>query len=157
MFRGGNEGMSTIPGLNRIQFEGFCRFIDQGLTKELYKFPKMEDTYQEIEFQLFLETYQLVKPLIKERDVVYESLTYSSELFVSIGLIWKTSRNMLEQTIFIGNIPLMNSLGTSIVNGLYQCDTPNPRGHFCTNICIFSFHFHITYTNIIKVLFTKGT
>ena len=35
MFRGGNEGMSTIPGFNQIQFEGFCRFIDQGLTEEL--------------------------------------------------------------------------------------------------------------------------
>jgi len=41
--------MSTIPGFNQIQFEGFCGFIDQGLTEELYKFPKMEDTDQEIE------------------------------------------------------------------------------------------------------------
>ncbi|KAL5553997.1 hypothetical protein UlMin_041398 [Ulmus minor] len=97
--------MSTIPGFNQIQFEGFCRFIDQGLTEELYKFPKIADTDQEIEFQLFVETYQLVEPLLKERDVVYESLTYS---------------DMQEQTIFIGNIPLMNSLGTSIVNGIYR-------------------------------------
>ncbi|KAL3648484.1 hypothetical protein CASFOL_007908 [Castilleja foliolosa] len=41
-----------------------------------------------------------------------------SELYVSAGLIWKTSRDMQEQTILIGNIPLMNSLGTSIVNGI---------------------------------------
>ncbi|KAG5619609.1 hypothetical protein H5410_004827, partial [Solanum commersonii] len=114
MFRDGNEGISTIPEFNQIQFEGFCRFIDQGLTEELYKFPKIEDTDQEIEFQLFVETYQLVEPLIKERDAVYESLTYSS------GLIWKNSRDMQEQTFFIGNIPLMNSLGTSIVNGIYR-------------------------------------
>ncbi|KAG4161004.1 hypothetical protein ERO13_D01G029500v2 [Gossypium hirsutum] len=115
-----NGEMSTIPGLNQIQFEGFCGFMDRGLTEELYKFPKIEDTEQEIEFQLFVETYQLVEPLIKERDVVYESLTYSSELYVSAGLIWKTSKDMQEQTIFIGNIPLMNSLGTSIVNGIYR-------------------------------------
>nr|YP_009634375.1 RNA polymerase beta subunit [Jasminum polyanthum]QBS49386.1 RNA polymerase beta subunit [Jasminum polyanthum] len=120
MLGDGNEGMSTIPGLNQIQFEGFCRFIDQGLTEELYKFPKIEDTDQEIEFQLFVERYQLVEPLIKERDAVYESLTYSSEFYVSAGLIWKTSRDMQEQTILIGNIPLMNSLGTSIVNGIYR-------------------------------------
>nr|YP_009449783.1 RNA polymerase beta subunit [Tacca leontopetaloides]ANA91311.1 RNA polymerase beta subunit [Tacca leontopetaloides] len=120
MLRDGNEGMCTIPGFNQIQFEGFCRFINQGLTEELHKFPKMEDTDQEIEFQLFAETYQLVEPLIKERDAVYESLTYSSELYVLAGLIWKTSRAMQEQTIFIGNIPLMNSLGTSIVNGIYR-------------------------------------
>nr|YP_010544621.1 RNA polymerase beta subunit [Littorella uniflora]QWL15607.1 RNA polymerase beta subunit [Littorella uniflora]UEX91636.1 RNA polymerase beta subunit [Littorella uniflora]UYG22604.1 RNA polymerase beta subunit [Littorella uniflora] len=120
MLRGANEGMSTIPGFKQIQFEGFCRFIDQGLTEELYKFPKIEDTDQEIEFLLFVERYQLVEPLIKERNAVYESLTYSSELYVSAGLIWKTSKDMQEQTILIGNIPLMNSLGTFIINGIYR-------------------------------------
>nr|YP_009757142.1 RNA polymerase beta subunit [Elatostema dissectum]QIM58961.1 RNA polymerase beta subunit [Elatostema dissectum] len=120
MLGGRNEEMSTIPGFNQIQFQGFCRFIDRGLTEELSKFPKIEDTDQEIEFQLFVETYQLVEPLIKERNAVYESLTYSSELYVSAGLIWKTCRDMQEQTIFFGNIPLMNSLGTSIINGIYR-------------------------------------
>uniref|UniRef100_UPI00315CC5F8 RNA polymerase beta subunit n=1 Tax=Pyrola atropurpurea TaxID=642525 RepID=UPI00315CC5F8 len=112
--------MSTIPEFKQIQFEGFCRFIDQGLTEELSKFPKMEDPDQEIEFQLFAETYQLVEPLIKERDAVYKSLTYSSQLYVSSELIWKRSRDVQEQTILIGNIPLMNSLGTFIVNGIYR-------------------------------------
>nr|YP_009684189.1 RNA polymerase beta subunit [Pseudostellaria heterophylla]YP_010555086.1 RNA polymerase beta subunit [Cyclamen persicum]YP_010555253.1 RNA polymerase beta subunit [Pseudostellaria japonica]QDP18183.1 RNA polymerase beta subunit [Pseudostellaria heterophylla]UYR20674.1 RNA polymerase beta subunit [Pseudostellaria japonica] len=120
MLREGNKLMSTIPGFNQIQFEGFCRFMDQGLPEELNKFPKIEDTDQGIEFQLFVETYQLVEPVIKEKAAVYKSLTYSSELFVSAGLIWKTSRDMQEQTIFIGSIPLMNSLGTFIVNGIYR-------------------------------------
>nr|YP_010483432.1 RNA polymerase beta subunit [Corydalis pinnata]UVV35492.1 RNA polymerase beta subunit [Corydalis pinnata] len=115
-----NEGMSTIPGFSQIQFEGFCRFIDQGLMEELSKFPTIEDPDQETEFQFFVETYQLIEPLIKERDAVYESLTYSSELYVPAGLIWKTDRNSQEQTILIGNIPLMNSLGTFIVNGIYR-------------------------------------
>nr|QYK18804.1 RNA polymerase beta subunit [Pabstiella mirabilis] len=120
MFQNGNEGMSTIPGFSQIQFEGFCRFINQGLMEEFHKFQKIEDRDQEIEFQLFAETYQLVEPLIKERDAVYESLTYSSELYVPAVLIWKTGRNMQEQTVFIGNIPIMNSFGTSIVNGIYR-------------------------------------
>ena len=46
---------------------------------------------QDIQFQLFVETYQLVEPSIKGKDVVYESLTYSSELYISAGLIWKNS------------------------------------------------------------------
>jgi len=37
----------------------------------------------------------------------------SFELYVSVGLIWKNNRDMQEQTNLIGNIPLMNSLGTS--------------------------------------------
>ncbi|MBA0746367.1 hypothetical protein Gogos_008892 [Gossypium gossypioides] len=36
--------------MNRIQFEEFCGFMDRGLTEELYKFPKIEDTKQKIEF-----------------------------------------------------------------------------------------------------------
>nr|UDZ61115.1 RNA polymerase beta subunit [Albidella oligococca] len=120
MLRNGNEEMYTIPGFSQIQFEGFFRFINQGLAEEFHKFPKIEDTDHEIEFQLFVETYQLVEPLIKERDAVYESLTYSSELYVPAGLIWKNGRDMQEQIVFIGNIPLMNSLGTFIVNGIYR-------------------------------------
>nr|QYH50835.1 RNA polymerase beta subunit [Saussurea tanguensis] len=118
----GIDAMSTIPGFNQIQFEGFCRFIDQGLIEELSKFPKIEDTNQEIDFELFLERYQLVEPLIKERDAVYESLTYSSELYVSARLIWKNDRRryIQEQTILIGKIPLMTSLGAFIVNGIYR-------------------------------------
>ncbi|KAF4359991.1 hypothetical protein F8388_004498 [Cannabis sativa] len=80
----------------------------------------MEDTDQEIEFQLFVETCNLAELSIKERDAVYESVTYSSKLYVSAGLIWKTSRDMQEQTIFIENIPLMNSMETSVVNGIYR-------------------------------------
>nr|YP_011035642.1 RNA polymerase beta subunit [Cornukaempferia aurantiflora]WRI59954.1 RNA polymerase beta subunit [Cornukaempferia aurantiflora] len=120
LWNDGNEGMSTIPGFSQIQFEGFCRFINEGLTEEFHKFPKIEDTDQEIEFKLFVERYQLVEPLINERNAVYESLTYSSELYVPAGLIWKTGRDMQEETIFIGNIPIMNSLGTFIVNGIYR-------------------------------------
>ena len=70
--------MYTILGFNQIQFEEFYRFIGLGLMEELYKFPKMKDINQEIEFQFFVETYQFVEPVIKERDVVYELLTYSS-------------------------------------------------------------------------------
>ncbi|KAK8945875.1 DNA-directed RNA polymerase subunit beta [Platanthera guangdongensis] len=60
MLQNGNAGMSTIPGFSQIQFEVFCRFINQGLTEEFKKFKK-------IEFQLFVfaETYQLAEPLIK--------------------------------------------------------------------------------------------
>jgi DNA-directed RNA polymerase subunit beta len=43
MLRNGNEGMSTIPGFSQIQFEGFCRFINQGLAEELEKFPTIKD------------------------------------------------------------------------------------------------------------------
>ncbi|KQJ97496.1 hypothetical protein BRADI_3g31425v3 [Brachypodium distachyon] len=108
--------MSTILGFSQIQFEGFCRFINQGLAEELEKFLTIKDPDHEIAFQLFAKGYQLLEPSIKERDVVYESLTYSSELYVSARLIF--GFDVQKQTISIGNIPIMNSLGTFIINGI---------------------------------------
>jgi DNA-directed RNA polymerase subunit beta len=74
MLRNGNEGMSIIPGFTQIQFEGFCRFINQGLAEELEKFPTIKDPDREISFQLFAKGYQLIEPSIKERDAAYKSL-----------------------------------------------------------------------------------
>ncbi|KAJ6806954.1 RNA polymerase beta subunit [Iris pallida] len=105
--------------LVRYNLRDFVGSLIGAWWKNFIKFPKIEDRDQEMEFQLFVGRYQLVEPLIKERDVVYESLIYS-ELYVPAGFIWKTDREMQQQTVFIRNIPLMNSLGTSIVNGIYR-------------------------------------
>jgi len=115
-----NEGAFTIPEFGKIQFEGFCRFIDQGLMEELHDFPKIEDIDKEIEFRLFGNEYELAEPFIKERDAVYQSLTYYSELYVPARSIRRNSRKIQKQTVFLGNIPLMNSHGTFVVNGIYR-------------------------------------
>ncbi|MBO0155344.1 hypothetical protein J0688_25395, partial [Vibrio parahaemolyticus] len=51
------EGTSAIPGFNQIQFEGFYRFIDQGLIEELAKFPKIAEIGPETVSPLFREAY----------------------------------------------------------------------------------------------------
>ena len=104
MLRNGNEGMSTIPGFSQIQFEGFCRFINQALAEELDKFPTIKDPDHEIAFQLFAKGYQLLEPSIKERDAMYESLDekvvpkfactvqYSSHIRCTHGVtVWRRS------------------------------------------------------------------
>jgi DNA-directed RNA polymerase subunit beta len=114
-----NEGVFTIPEFGKIQFEGFCHFIDQGLMEELHNFPKIEDIDKEIESRLFGNEYELAEPFIKERDVVYQSLTYYSELYVPARSIQRNSSKIQKQNVFLGNIPLMNSHGMFVVNGIY--------------------------------------
>jgi DNA-directed RNA polymerase subunit beta len=115
-----NEGVFTIPEFGKIQFEGFCRFIDQGLMEGLHNFLKIEDTDKEIESRIFGNEYELAEPFIKERDGVYQSLTYYSELYVPARSIWRNSSKIHKQTVFLGNILLMNSHGTFVVNGIYR-------------------------------------
>nr|UDZ61133.1 RNA polymerase beta subunit [Limnocharis flava] len=120
MLRDGNEEMYTIPEFRQIQFEGFLRFINEGLAEEFDQFEQKRIEYPNhgIAFQLFAERYQLGEPLIKERNAVYEALTYSSELYVLAEVTWKKTR--MKQIVFIGDIPLMNPVGAFIVNGIYR-------------------------------------
>nr|AND48512.1 beta subunit of RNA polymerase [Flatbergium sericeum] len=110
--------MFVLPEFGKIQFEGFHRFIHKGLIEELNDFPKIEDTDQEFEFQLFGGEYRLAEPIIKEREAIYQSGTYSSDLYVPARLTQKRGGKIQKQTIFVGSIPLMNSQGTFVVNGV---------------------------------------
>ena len=108
----------VLPEFGRIQFEGFNRFITKGLIDELTNFPIIQDIDQELEFRIFGEQYKLAEPLLKERDAVYQSITYSSDLYVPAQLTKKKENRVQKQTVFLGSIPLMNSQGTFVVNGV---------------------------------------
>nr|YP_010881322.1 RNA polymerase beta subunit [Moerckia flotoviana]WIA67274.1 RNA polymerase beta subunit [Moerckia flotoviana] len=108
----------VLPEFGRIQFEGFNRFIDQGLIGELIRFPEIEDTDQEFEFRVFGEQYRLAEPLLKEGDAVQRSITYSADLYVPAQSTRKREGKIQRQTLFIGSIPLMNSQGAFVVNGV---------------------------------------
>nr|YP_009862941.1 RNA polymerase beta subunit [Anthoceros punctatus]YP_009863031.1 RNA polymerase beta subunit [Anthoceros agrestis]QKD76397.1 RNA polymerase beta subunit [Anthoceros punctatus]QKD76487.1 RNA polymerase beta subunit [Anthoceros agrestis] len=108
----------VLPEFTEIQFEGFHRFIKYGLVKELNDFPKIEDTDQEFEFQLFSRQYQLAEPPIEEREAIYQSITYSSDSYVPAQLTERKKGRVKKQIVFLGSIPLMNSQGTFVVNGV---------------------------------------
>nr|YP_009305841.1 RNA polymerase beta subunit [Glyptostrobus pensilis]ANT70593.1 RNA polymerase beta subunit [Glyptostrobus pensilis]QYB21494.1 RNA polymerase beta subunit [Glyptostrobus pensilis]WLN32108.1 RNA polymerase beta subunit [Glyptostrobus pensilis] len=118
-----NKGIFTIPEFGKIQLEGFDRFIDQGLIEELNKFSKIESPNKQIKFILFGNEYKLTEPSIKERDAVYMSLTYHCQLYVPARLIKKTkTREKIKNRMifYLGDIPLMNSKGTFVINGNYR-------------------------------------
>jgi len=108
----------VLPEFGRIQFEGFNRFINKGLIAESKNFPKIRDIDQELEFSMFGEQYKLAEPILEERDAVYQSITYSSDLYVPARLTQKREGKIKKQTVFLGSIPLMNSQGTFVVNGV---------------------------------------
>nr|QYB21405.1 RNA polymerase beta subunit [Fitzroya cupressoides]BBN66553.1 RNA polymerase beta chain [Fitzroya cupressoides] len=113
----------TIPQFGKIQLEGFFRFIDQGLIEEINNFPKIESLNKKIKMILLGNKYKLLEPFIKERDAVYMSLTYNCELYVPAKFINKTKKTrekIQDQILYLGDIPLINSKGTFIINGNYR-------------------------------------
>nr|QWW93010.1 RNA polymerase beta subunit [Cyathodium smaragdinum] len=108
----------VLPESGRIQFEGFHRFINSSLSEELKSFPIIEDINQEFEFQIFGEQYRLAEPILDEREAVYQSITYSSDIYVPAQSEKRTQGEIQKQIVFLGSIPLMNSGGTFVVNGV---------------------------------------
>nr|QGU93068.1 RNA polymerase beta subunit [Selaginella nummulariifolia] len=113
-----NREMFVMPDPGEIQLEAFYRPINRGSMEESNDFPRIEDTDQGIGFRLFGRQYYVIEPLIEKRDAVYESVTYSSELYVPARLTRKGKARMGKQTVYIGSIPLMSSRGTFVVNGI---------------------------------------
>nr|QUE27699.1 RNA polymerase beta subunit [Isoetes hypsophila] len=112
-----NGEIFVLPNFGKIQLEAFYRFVDQGLMEEPNNFPCIEDTDKEIEFRLFGEQYYLIEPLIGEKDAVCGSITYSPKSYVPAQSTQKGRGRIKRQTVYIGNIPLMSSQGTFVVNG----------------------------------------
>lgn len=71
-----------------------------------------------MEYRIFGEQYKLAEPPSRGRDAVYQSITHSSDLYVPAQLTQKKNGKIQKQTVFLGSIPLMDSQGTFVVNGV---------------------------------------
>ena len=70
------------------------------MIQELNYFPEIKDTEQEFEFRLLNKEYKFAEPLIKERDAVYQSSTYSLNLYIPAQLAQKKKKNPKTNWIY---------------------------------------------------------
>jgi DNA-directed RNA polymerase subunit beta len=107
----------TLPDFVDIQIKSFQFFLQKYLIEELERFPIIKHP-EGIEFKIFPDTLRLAKPLFIERDIIYNLETYECNLYVNAQILNTTTGSTKVQLISIGNIPLMTSQGTFIVNGV---------------------------------------
>ncbi|PUZ39642.1 hypothetical protein GQ55_9G346000 [Panicum hallii var. hallii] len=70
------------PDLVRSNSRDFVDSLIKAWQKNLRSFQQLKIQITKLHFN-YCERISLLEPSIKERDAVYESLTYSSELYVS--------------------------------------------------------------------------
>lgn len=110
--------MFVLPDFLQIQIESFRRFLEKSIYEELNNFPIIKDNTKEIEFKIIPDQYLLSEPLLTEREAVYKSATYSSDLYVPVQLTNTKDGNFRIQTVCLGSIPLMTPRGTFVINGV---------------------------------------
>lgn len=123
-----------IPYLIQTTKESYANFLQLNVPPDARKPYGLQGVFQEI-FPItdFNETarleflrYEIEPPKFDEDECRQKSLTYEAPLRLTVRLIvWETSddsgerhvRDIKEQDVYFGNIPLMTENGTFIING----------------------------------------
>jgi len=112
-----------LPNLIEIQLKSFEWFLQPNVTKRKTQglmqvfeqvFP-IESPHEDVVLE-FID-YELGEPKYSEHECKERDVTYAAPLKATIRLIRKESMEVREQTVYMGDIPLMSRRGTFVVNG----------------------------------------
>lgn len=111
------------PDLIGLQLDSFREFLQADVSPSQRKKMGLEAVFQEIfpvesydgKCRLEYVSYQLVDPKISDYDCIRDGNTYAVSLYVTLRL--KTEENVQESEIYMGEIPLMTSRASFIING----------------------------------------
>jgi len=115
----------AIPSLNEMQTAGYERFLQADVDPRRRKPEGLEGLLREIfpivsyDEQTTLEYlyYELGEPRYSEQECRDLKLTYGRPLRIRCRLIRKGVKDVLEESIYIGEIPIMIGGGEFIING----------------------------------------
>nr|QKQ14647.1 beta subunit of RNA polymerase [Zygnema circumcarinatum] len=116
-----SAGMFVLPDFKQIQIESFRYFLTDLLPLELERFGVIKNSNQQLEFKLLGESYRLEVPKFNEREAVYQSATYASNLYAPAYLSDLKHGTIQRQTVFLGSLPLMSATGTFVIRGISRC------------------------------------
>jgi DNA-directed RNA polymerase subunit beta len=116
-----NRSMFVTPDLRQMQLESFRTLLLEILPLELKKLAQIEYNNSQFEFQILATRYLFEIPRWNEREAIYESATYSSNLYIPASLYNREQRKTQIQTVLLGSLPLMTINGSFIINGISRC------------------------------------
>ena len=109
-----------VPNLIQVQIDSFEWFKSDGLRDLFEEISPIEDS-PGARFELSLGDHYFEDPKYTEDECREKEITYSAPLYVTVTLEIKASGTghgeIKEQTLFIGDIPMMTSNGTFVING----------------------------------------
>ena len=112
---GQHKEVLPLPDLVAVQKESFAWFINEGVAEVLRDISPVTDFTEQLRLELtdhFFEPPKHTEDECRERD-----MTYSRPLFVTARFMNALTGEIKEQTVFMGDFPMMTSRGTFIING----------------------------------------
>ena len=111
-----------VPDLIDVQKESFDWFTKKGLTDLFEEISPIEDNQgQNSRFSLKFVDHDFEAPNFSEEDCRSQEKTFDASMYVTVELQINAAGpgqgEVKEQRLYVGNIPMMTSAGTFIING----------------------------------------
>ncbi len=104
-----------LPNLIDIQRASFHWFLEEGLRETIDDISPIEDYTGTLAVE-FAE-YEFGPPPVSIRECREKDLTYQVPLSMTVRFVNKETGEIREQTVFMGDFPMMTDAGTFIING----------------------------------------
>ena len=117
---GNLEEVLELPDLISIQRDSFKWFLDEGLQQIFRDISPITDFSENLQLELeFDPTDEDLRPPPKftVAECKRQDMTFSAPIFVRARFMNAETGEIKEQTVFMGDFPMMTENGTFIING----------------------------------------
>ena len=104
-----------VPNLIAIQTESFEWFKTQGLRETIDDINPIEDYTGN--YAVEFGEYEFNEPALSLKECRDKDQTYAAPLFITVRFVNRESGEIREQSVFMGDFPMMTEQGTFIING----------------------------------------
>jgi DNA-directed RNA polymerase subunit beta len=104
-----------LPNLIDIQKASFAWFLDDGLRETISDISPIEDYTGTLAVEF--ADYEFGEPPVSIKECREKDLTYQVPLSITVRFVNKETGEIREQTVFMGDFPMMTDQGTFIING----------------------------------------
>ena len=114
------EEVLELPNLIAIQRESFQWFLDRGLADTFRDISPIEDFTGQLRLELEFDPQDpdlRPPPKFTVEECKEKDMTYAAPIFVRARFMNATTGEIKEQTVFMGDFPMMTDKGTFIING----------------------------------------
>ncbi len=114
------EEVLTLPDLVAVQRDSFEWFLHRGLAETFADISPIEDFTGQLQLKLDFDPEDIdlrPEPKFDIDECKSKDMTYAAPIFVRAQFMNASTGEIKEQTVFMGDFPMMTPKGTFIING----------------------------------------
>ncbi|MEK7619840.1 MAG: DNA-directed RNA polymerase subunit beta [Patescibacteria group bacterium] len=106
-----------VPDLIEVQRRSYRWFYEEGI-KELFQEVTPITDFIGRDLELYFDDYYLDEPKFDEKTSREKNVTFEAPLRVKTRLVNLRTKDVKEQEIYLGDLPIMTPRGTFLINGV---------------------------------------